>query len=59
MIRHKSGTRWPDDREVGDIVCDSYRTCGGDEKRKFLSLASKPVAMVCQCFSIKTSATVS
>jgi hypothetical protein len=45
MIRHKLGTRWPDDRE--------------DEKRGFSGLASKPVPTVCQWFGFKTIATVS
>jgi hypothetical protein len=42
-----------------DIVCDLHRTCGGDKKREFSGLASKPVAMVCQWFALKTTATVS
>jgi hypothetical protein len=40
-------------------MCDPYHTRGGDEKRGFLSLASKLVAMVCQWFGLKTTATVS
>jgi hypothetical protein len=43
----------------GDTVCDSHRTRGGDKKRVFSGLASKPVAMVCQWFELKTTATVS
>jgi hypothetical protein len=31
---------------LGDVVYDPHRTRGGDEKRGFPSLASKPVAMV-------------
>jgi hypothetical protein len=46
-------------RRSGDIVCDPYRTRGGDEKRGFPGLASKPVAMVCQWFGLKTIVTVS
>jgi hypothetical protein len=58
MIRYKSGTRWSDDREVGDVVCDPHRTRGGDKKRRFSSLASKPLVTVCQWFGLKTTATV-
>jgi hypothetical protein len=43
----------------GDAVCDPHRTCGGDEKHRFPSLASKLVAMVCQWFGLKTTVTVS
>jgi hypothetical protein len=43
----------------GDALCDPHRTNGGDEKRRFPSLASKLVAMVCQWFDLKTTATVS
>jgi hypothetical protein len=32
---HKSGTRWPGDREVGDIVCGMHRA-HGDKERRFL-----------------------
>jgi hypothetical protein len=42
----------------GDTVWDLHRTHGGDEKHGFSDLASKPVAMVCQRFSLKTTATV-
>jgi hypothetical protein len=31
---------------LGDIMCDPYRTCGGDEKCGFPGLASKPMAMI-------------
>jgi hypothetical protein len=47
MIRHKSGTRWPDDQGSGDAICDTHCTRGGDEKCGFFGLASKPVATVC------------
>jgi hypothetical protein len=40
-------------------MCDPYHTRGGDEKREFLSLASKLVATVCQWFGLKTTAMVS
>jgi hypothetical protein len=30
----------------GDIVYDPHHTCGGEEKRGFSGLASKPVVMV-------------
>jgi hypothetical protein len=43
----------------GEAVCDPHRTRGGDEKRGFLGLASKPVKMVCQWFGLKTTATIS
>jgi hypothetical protein len=59
MIRHKSGTRWPDDGRSGDAVCDLHHTRGGDEKREFSSGASKPMATVYQWFGLKTTATVS
>jgi hypothetical protein len=39
----------------GDALCDPHRTHGGDEKRRFPGLASKPVAMVCQWFDLKTT----
>jgi hypothetical protein len=32
----------------GAAVCDTHRTHGGDEKRGFPSLASKPEATNCQ-----------
>jgi hypothetical protein len=38
---------------------DLHRTHGGDEKRGFLDLASKLLAMVCQWFGFKTITTVS
>jgi hypothetical protein len=40
-------------------VCNPHRTHGGDEKRGFPDLASKPLAMVCQWFGLKTTVTVS
>jgi hypothetical protein len=40
-------------------VCDPHHTHGGDEKRGFPGLASKPVAMVCQCFCLRPTTTVS
>jgi hypothetical protein len=43
----------------GDTVCDLYYTHGGDEKREFSGLASKPVVTVCQWFDLKTTTTVS
>jgi hypothetical protein len=43
----------------GDIMCDPHRICGGDEKRGFFDLASKPVATVYMWFSLKTTAMVS
>jgi hypothetical protein len=45
-------------KRSGDAVCDLHRTHGGDEKRGLSSLASKPTAMVCQWFGLKTNATV-
>jgi hypothetical protein len=42
----------------GDVVCDPHRTCGGDEKRGFIGLVSKPVVTVCQWFVLKTTAVV-
>jgi hypothetical protein len=59
MIRHKSSTRWSDDLRSGNVMCDPHRTGGGDEKRGFSDLSSKPVATVCQWFGLKTTATVS
>jgi hypothetical protein len=44
---------------LGNIVCDSHRTRGGDEKCEFFSLASKLVVTVCQWFDLKTTITVS
>jgi hypothetical protein len=40
-------------------VCNLHHTRGGDKKRRFSGLASKPVATVCQWFGIKTTAVVS
>jgi hypothetical protein len=40
-------------------MCDSHQTCAGDEKRELSDLASKPVAMVCQWFGLKTTMTFS
>jgi hypothetical protein len=31
----------------GDTVCDPHHTGGGEEKRRFSILASKPVPTVC------------
>jgi hypothetical protein len=39
-------------------VCNLHRTRGGDEKRRFSGLASKPVATVCQWFGLKITAMV-
>jgi hypothetical protein len=43
----------------GDVIYDLHRTCGRDEERRFSGLASKPVAMVCQWFGLKTTMIVS
>jgi hypothetical protein len=43
----------------GDAVCDPHHTRGGDEKREFSGLDSKPVATVYQWFGLKTTVTVS
>jgi hypothetical protein len=40
-------------------MCDPCHTHRGDEKHRFPGLASKLVAMVCQWFGLKTTATVS
>jgi hypothetical protein len=40
-------------------VCDPHRTLGGNEKREFFGLASKPMVTVYQWFGLKTTATVS
>jgi hypothetical protein len=40
-------------------MCGSHHTCGGDKKDEFSSLASKPVAIVCHWFGLKTTTTVS
>jgi hypothetical protein len=40
-------------------VCNMHCTHGGDEKRGLPGLTSKPVAMVCQWFGLKTIVTVS
>jgi hypothetical protein len=40
-------------------VCDPHHTRGGDERREFSNLASKPVAMVYQWFDLKITVTVS
>jgi hypothetical protein len=42
----------------GDTVCDPHHTHGRDEKRGFPDLASKLVAIVCEWFGLKTTATV-
>jgi hypothetical protein len=34
-------------RRSSDAVCNLHRTHGGDEKRGFSGLASKPMATVC------------
>jgi hypothetical protein len=44
---------------LGDAMCDPHHTRGGDKKRGFSSLASKPVAMVCQWFGLKITMKVS
>jgi hypothetical protein len=41
-----------------DTVCGLHRA-RGDEKRGFLSCASKPRSTVCQWFGLKTTGTVS
>jgi hypothetical protein len=41
-----------------DAMCDPHCTRGGDEKREFSGSASKPMAMVCQWFDLKTSMAV-
>jgi hypothetical protein len=46
MMKHRSGTRWSDDRRSGDAMCSLYRA-QGDEEHGFFSLASKPRSMVC------------
>jgi hypothetical protein len=43
----------------GDAVCNLHRTHGGNEKHGIPGLASKPVVMVCQCFGLKATVTVS
>jgi hypothetical protein len=43
----------------GDVVCNPYCTHGGDDKHRFSSLISKPMATVCQWFDLKNTATVS
>jgi hypothetical protein len=40
-------------RRSGDVVCGLH-CAQGDEERKFLGLASKPRATVCQWFDLKT-----
>jgi hypothetical protein len=40
-------------------MCDSHLTHGGDKKCGFSDLGSKPVAMVCQWFALKTTVIVS
>jgi hypothetical protein len=61
--RERSGTNWVlGGRTIGrsgDTVCDLHHTHGGDKRHRFLGLASKPVAMVCQWFGLKTTTTVS
>jgi hypothetical protein len=44
---------------LGDAMCDPHHTRGGDKKREFSSLASKPVVMVCQWFGLKITMKVS
>jgi hypothetical protein len=44
---------------LDDVVCNSHHTRGGEEKRGFSGLASKPVVTICQWFGLKTIATVS
>jgi hypothetical protein len=43
----------------GDVVCNPHRTREGDEKCGLSGLASKPVAIVCRWFGLKTTTTVS
>jgi hypothetical protein len=31
MVKHRSGTRWPDDRESGDAVCGLHRAKEDEE----------------------------
>jgi hypothetical protein len=59
VIRHKSVLNGRTIRSSGDTICDSHHTRGGDEKHEFSGLASKLVAIVCQWFGLKTTATVS
>jgi hypothetical protein len=40
-------------------MCDPHHTRGGDAKRMFSCLASKPMVRVCQWFSLKTTAMIS
>jgi hypothetical protein len=42
-----------------DTVCDPHRTQGGDGKCRLSGLPSKPVAIVCQWFGLKTTVTFS
>jgi hypothetical protein len=53
------GTWWSDDQEVGDAVCGLHHTRGGDEKRSFLGLASKPRLSVSSGLASKPTVTVS
>jgi hypothetical protein len=43
----------------GDAMCNPHCIGGGDEKRGFSGLASRPVATVCQWFCLKTTMIVS
>jgi hypothetical protein len=40
-------------------VCDPHRTRGGDKKRGFSGLASKPEVMICQWFGLKITVSIS
>jgi hypothetical protein len=51
---HMSGTRWPNDRRSGDVVCGLHRA-RGDEEHIFLGSVSKPWSTVCQRFYLKTT----
>jgi hypothetical protein len=59
----RSGTSWVlggrKIRRLGAAVCDPHHTHGGDEKRGFSGLASKPVAMGCQWVGLETTVTIS
>jgi hypothetical protein len=57
MVKHRSGTRWPDNREIGDVVCSLHHV-QGDEESGFLGLASKPRSMVSSDLTSKLMATV-
>jgi hypothetical protein len=53
MVKDRSDTQWPEDREVGDTVCSLHRA-QGDEENGFLGLASTPWSSCFPGLGLKT-----